>query len=173
MAEETKPCPDCAEQVLSAARVCRYCGYRFDRGARGRSSLAADVLSSLRKDTREASLDDILADWGVALATGEEAEFFRLVEIDGQPGFLLVTSARLVFFARSGRTRHSKLFEYPLAGVAHTYAGGALRGRRLQLRGSGWEHAVRTADRRYLERLAGCLNDAPSRPAKSGERAER
>jgi hypothetical protein len=28
--EETKTCPDCAEQVKVAARVCRYCGYRFD-----------------------------------------------------------------------------------------------------------------------------------------------
>jgi len=25
-----KTCPDCAESVLSAARVCRYCGFRFD-----------------------------------------------------------------------------------------------------------------------------------------------
>jgi hypothetical protein len=25
-----KTCPDCAETVLSAARVCRYCGYRFE-----------------------------------------------------------------------------------------------------------------------------------------------
>ncbi len=29
-APTTKACPDCAESVLAAARVCRYCGYRFD-----------------------------------------------------------------------------------------------------------------------------------------------
>lgn len=27
----TKTCPDCAESVKAAARVCRYCGYRFDQ----------------------------------------------------------------------------------------------------------------------------------------------
>jgi hypothetical protein len=26
----TKPCPDCAERVNEAARVCRFCGYGFD-----------------------------------------------------------------------------------------------------------------------------------------------
>ena len=30
---EMKQCPDCAESVKRAARVCRYCGYRFDRSS--------------------------------------------------------------------------------------------------------------------------------------------
>jgi hypothetical protein len=30
--EQTKRCPDCAETVKAAARVCRFCGYRFDAG---------------------------------------------------------------------------------------------------------------------------------------------
>jgi hypothetical protein len=29
---ETKACPECAETVLAAARICRHCRYRFDGG---------------------------------------------------------------------------------------------------------------------------------------------
>lgn len=32
MAAETKACPDCAEQVQTAAKVCRHCGHRFGTG---------------------------------------------------------------------------------------------------------------------------------------------
>ncbi|MGQ0558611.1 MAG: zinc ribbon domain-containing protein [Sphingosinicella sp.] len=35
---ETKQCPDCAEEVLAAARKCRFCGYPFDTGSRIYSS---------------------------------------------------------------------------------------------------------------------------------------
>lgn len=41
--DETKICPDCAEQVKEAARKCRFCGYRFepDVGADAASDLAS------------------------------------------------------------------------------------------------------------------------------------
>jgi hypothetical protein len=31
---ETKICPDCAESVKAAARVCRFCGHRFEQSTR-------------------------------------------------------------------------------------------------------------------------------------------
>ena len=34
-AEETKACPDCAENVKFAARKCRFCGFRFDTSPDG------------------------------------------------------------------------------------------------------------------------------------------
>jgi hypothetical protein len=162
MAEQTKQCPDCAEQVLAAARRCRFCGYRFDRVEHGRAALAADLLRGLRNDRRDATLSDVLADWGTALAPEEEVEFFRLAEIDERPGYLLVTSDRLVFFARTGRKHHEKQFEYPLTAVTPSYARGRLHGARLRLLGRGWEHVVRSTHRGDLRRLAGCLGEASS-----------
>jgi hypothetical protein len=163
----TKQCPDCAEQVLQAARKCRFCSYRFDRAQGGRAAFATDLLRSLRKDTRDATLTDVLADWGTALSAGEEVEFFRLTDIDERPGYLLVTNERLVFFERTGRKDHEKLFEYPLAAVTPSYSRGTLRGPRLRLLGRGWEHVVRSSSRADLRRLAGCLADAAA-PGRRG-----
>lgn len=30
--QQTKRCPDCAEQVKAEARICRFCGHRFESG---------------------------------------------------------------------------------------------------------------------------------------------
>lgn len=35
-AAATKHCPDCAEEILAAARVCKHCRYRFDEPDAGR-----------------------------------------------------------------------------------------------------------------------------------------
>lgn len=150
--DETKQCPDCAEQVLAQARKCRYCGYRFDR--RAGSSLVGDLLGNLRKDAPDGTLPQLLADWGVALADGEQVRFFRLVELDGETGYLLVTGSRLAFFASRGRSQYDKLLELPRARVSSTHVHGRLRRRRLELSGATVELVVRADSRGDLERLA-------------------
>jgi hypothetical protein len=154
--DETKQCPDCAEQVLAQARKCRYCGYRFDR--RARSPLFGDLLGNLRKDAPDATLPRLLADWGVGLADGEKVRFFRLVEIDGQTGYLLVTGSRLVFFAARGRSQYDQLLELPLARASTTPVHGRLRRRGLRLSGATFDHVVRGSSRGDLQRLAKVLS---------------
>lgn len=40
---ETKVCPDCAEEILAAARVCKHCRYRFDEPDEGGGRRSASV----------------------------------------------------------------------------------------------------------------------------------
>ena len=166
--DETKQCPDCAEQVLAQARKCRYCGYRFDR--RAGSSFFGDLLGNLRNDAPDGTVPQLLADWGVALADGEQVRFFRLVELDGETGYLLVTGSRLAFFASRGRPQHDKLLEFPLARVSNTHIHGRVRRRRLKLSAATVDHVVRADSRGDLERLAKVVRgDAPdSRVTEAG-----
>ena len=152
---ETKQCPDCAEQVLAAARRCRYCGYRFDRGG----GALGDLLAGLRRDKQEVTLDTILADWGGSLENGEEARLFRLAELDGQLGYLLVTGTRLVFFAARGHSRHDTLVERSLDDISHARIRGGLGRRQLEFGGFAWEHAVRLYGRGNIQRLADLLTE--------------
>ena len=148
-----KQCPDCAEQVLAAARKCRYCGYRFDGRRRAGGSLLVDVLGGLVRDTREASMEEILADWGTRLAKGETVEWFRLGDVDHQPGYLLVTSRRLVFFRQTSHTNHERALEYPLTLLSDVRLSGRGTKRQLELRVGTVGHAVRIAGGSQLERL--------------------
>jgi hypothetical protein len=150
-----KQCPDCAEQVLSAARKCRYCGYRFDGRRRSRGeSLLGDLLGGLRKDTTGATFEEVLADWGTSLDEGESVQWFRLADVDHHPGYLLVTSRRLVFFNQTSRTTHERAFEYPLTLLSDVRLSGRGSKRRLELRAGTLGHAVHGPGGADLERLS-------------------
>lgn len=46
VAEGTKTCPECAEEVKAAANVCRFCGHRFDATAKPTAPTAPDSEAS-------------------------------------------------------------------------------------------------------------------------------
>jgi Uncharacterised protein family UPF0547 len=168
-----KQCPDCAEQVLAAARKCRYCGYRFDGRRRlGGASALSELLGGLRKDTTDTTLEQILADWGTSLGEGEVVEWFRLADVDDDIGYLLVTWRRVVFFRQTSRTGHERAFEYPLTILTDVLMSGRGSKRRLELRAGTLGHAihgVRSAElerlRLYLERVVTENHPIFTRPA--------
>jgi hypothetical protein len=111
MSEGYKRCPDCAEQVLAAARKCRYCGYRFDRGASaGAARGGGSMLELLFRPKSTATLPDLLMEWGTELAPGEQVSYFGYCRVESNYGFLLITSTRVGFFAGRGENR---LIEWP------------------------------------------------------------
>jgi hypothetical protein len=97
---QTKTCPDCAEEVLEAARKCRFCGYRFDEE---RSAVDEDGLfgNIFRRRKRPATLPQVLHRWGVVLRDGETEGHLVLGRIDNEVGFVVVTSERFFFVESS------------------------------------------------------------------------
>jgi uncharacterized protein UPF0547 len=55
---ETKTCPDCAEVVKAEARVCRFCGYRFDVAEEHRREQAEEAARPWWKKAARAFADD-------------------------------------------------------------------------------------------------------------------
>ena len=112
-----------------------------------------DLLGGLRRDTTDATFEEVLADWGTSLREGEEVEWFRLADVDHHPGYLLVTSRRLVFFNQTSRTTHERAFEYPLTLLSDVRLSGHGSKRRLELRAGTLGHAVHRPRGSELDQL--------------------
>jgi hypothetical protein len=152
-----KQCPDCAERVLAAARKCRYCGYRFDSSGRSRGGALAELIPALVRPQREATMPEILADWHVQLGEHERVGFFRLAVMDERPGYLLVTTERLIFFAQTSRRNHATWVEYPLGAVSGMRISGSRLRPRLELRARDARHIVSGIGATGIRRLEGYL----------------
>jgi hypothetical protein len=125
--EDHKRCPDCAELVLAAARKCRHCGYRFDHASL-RSS--GSLLDLLRRPRGTNSLRELLAHWGTELASGESVSFFGHCLLDRRAGYLLITTARVAFYAGHGQDR---VIDWPREAVKATPRRRLLHGGELTL----------------------------------------
>lgn len=90
----TKPCPDCAEMVLEAARKCRYCGYRFDRQPSSQEGLFAHLF---RRSAPRLTMAETLEQLGVTLEPGERTTGLWLGQVKGIDGYVVLTNERLIF----------------------------------------------------------------------------
>jgi hypothetical protein len=103
----TKICPDCAEEVLLAARKCRFCGYRFDTAPAPSPTGSHGVLDLIRRPKRKLTVREQIAEWGIALAPGEQVEMLDLCQIEGESGFAILTDRRLMFVPSPNPTQRS------------------------------------------------------------------
>jgi len=147
---DLKRCPDCAEQVQGQARVCRFCGFRFGAGSVG-------PFDFLRRPRSTVPLPSLLAEWGSALAQGEDVAFFAYCRLGADDGYLLVTTARIAFFGSRGAAR---LLDWTLAELRGVeQIGRPWRGRGIELRGPDRRVSLRRfGSRRQRERLAAVLS---------------
>ena len=129
MEDGYKRCPDCAEMVLAAARKCRYCGYRFDGASAPSGNALADLL---RRPPSPTTMPELLSGWGTELEADERVDHVSTCQLDGRAGFLLVTSARVAFYAGRG---HDRVIEWPRGEVHAFVPPRRLPGRRLCLSG--------------------------------------
>ena len=158
-----KRCPDCAEEVPALARVCRYCGYRFDAVGEPASLLGDLIRRGLGRRTRGLNLPAMLSAWSFHLAEGEEVACFSIAEVDDRAGYLLVTSERLAFFARGSRGAHCKVLEHRLAELVSATTRGRGSRRTLELDGGSFRHRVDRPVTVRIDELLRCL--APARGA--------
>jgi Uncharacterised protein family UPF0547 len=115
----TKACPDCAEQVLLAARRCRHCGYRFDEPEEMAANRPADSwLTWMRRTPRRSTIPVYLAQTGVMLDDDEDPVGMWLGRVNDRDSYIIVTTIRLfITDLKLRQGRPSLVGEHLLSGV--------------------------------------------------------
>lgn len=122
--------------------------------SRGVQGSVGGLLNSLRSGPTQgaSSVAEALDGWGVELGASEVVHDFFAADVNGQSGFLAVTTDRIIFVVGT-RGRLRVLREHPLGGAANVEL--LRRGLRSQLRIS-WDDAemlIWGPDRGSLTRL--------------------
>jgi Uncharacterised protein family UPF0547 len=121
-----KPCPDCAELVLEAARKCRYCGYRFDRPA-PKQKQEGLFEHLFRRSAPRLTMTETLQQLGVELHPDERPAGLWLAQVKGVDGYVVLTDERLCFVMG---LRHRNETRAPWQGRLDELAGAEITGQR-------------------------------------------
>jgi hypothetical protein len=119
-------------------------------------SLLSGLLT--RPPSEPPNVPQILERWGVELAEGEDVSDFLIADVDGNTGFLAITTQRFIFSGRS-RKGVSTVEEHLLSAARNVELVGRRRRQKLRVTWHGSESVIGVLDRdalsRLLETLAG------------------
>lgn len=115
----------------------------------------------LRRPESTATLPQTLRELGVRLERAEAIREFRLGELDGVPGFGLVTNRRFQFLATTDAKPHSTV-DRRLTELRQAALTDRVRGARLDLLWSDQTRHVLSGGRDELARLQAALTAPPS-----------
>jgi hypothetical protein len=123
-------------------------------GPRKSTSPLASLLSGLITPPDKAPLTgvEVLEGWGVELHTDERLEEFFVGDVDGEAGFLAITSQRFIFVANSGE-RPPPVQEHLLSAARDVELVRRGLGRRLRVSWGGAETLVGGVDSKVLVRV--------------------
>ncbi len=114
----------------------------------------ASMLAGLRlpSPSEPASVPALLEEWGVELAEDEGIEEFLMAEINGEPGFVAVTTQRFICATHTQR-KAAVVQEYLLAAARNVELVGRRRKQKLRVSWHGSDSLIWVPDKDAFARL--------------------